>query len=66
MRLRPSRLLAALARSVRRAALRAVITGLIFVACLLATLSYLGLPLPDAHDLLERFESVSQLSRALS
>lgn len=66
MRLRLSRLPAALGRSVCRAAVRAAITGLIFMACLLATLSYLGLPLPDTRELLERFESVSQLSGILS
>jgi hypothetical protein len=66
MQYRPSRLLKALVRAACRAALRAVVTGLIFAACLTAALSYLGLPLPDPYELLERIGSVSQLARILS
>ena len=66
MRLRPSRLAAALVRFACRAVLRAVVTGLIFTACLLFALAYLGVPLPGPDELLERFESVSQLARILS
>ena len=66
MRLSPSRLFVALVRHVCRAALRALITALIFMTCTLAALAYLGVPLPDADELLERFESVAQLARILS
>ena len=66
MRLRPSRLAAALVRHVCRAALRAFITALVFTACAWAALAYMGVPLPDLDELLERFESVSQLARILS
>ena len=66
MRHLPFRLCAGLVRLVCRAALRAFITGLIFTTCLLFTLSYLGVPLPDPYELLEQFESVSQLSKILS
>lgn len=66
MRYPPPRLFAALARLVFRAALRAVITGLIFATCLTAALAYLGVPLPSLSELLERFESVSQLAKILS
>ena len=66
MRYLPSRLAAALARLVWRAVLRAVVTGLVFATCLLAAAAYLGVPLPSLDDVLERFESVSQLSRILS
>ncbi|HEX8146798.1 MAG TPA: hypothetical protein VF591_06435 [Pyrinomonadaceae bacterium] len=62
----PLRPFAALARLVFRAALRAVVTGLIFTTCLAAAAAYLGVPLPSPSELLERFESVSQLSRILS
>ncbi len=66
MQFRPARLFAAVARLTLRAALRAVVTVLIFAACLTATLSYLGLPLPDPYELLERIGSVSQLAKILS
>lgn len=66
MRFRPSRLLLALVRQVCRAALRALLTALVFMTCTLAALAYLGVPLPDADELLERFESISQLTRILS
>lgn len=60
------RLCAGLVRLVCRAALRAFVTGLVFAACLLLALSYLGVPLPDPYELLEQIESVSQLSKILS
>ena len=66
MRLRPSRLALALVRHVCRAALRAFVAVLVFTACALAALSYMGVPLPDPEELLERFESISQLARILS
>jgi hypothetical protein len=66
MRHLPSRLAAALARLVWRAALRAVVTGLIFAACLMFARAFLGVPLPSLDELLERFESVSQLAKILS
>ena len=66
MRLRPSRLALALVRHVCRAVLRAFITGLISAVCLLLAASYLGVPLPSPSELLEWFESVSQLARILS
>ena len=60
------RLFSGLVGHVCRAALRAVITGLIFTACLLFALSHLGVPLPDPFELLEQLGSVSQLSKILS
>lgn len=66
MRYLPSRLAAALARTVWRAALRAAVTWLVFTACLLFALASLGVPLPGADELLERFESVSRLAGILS
>lgn len=66
MRHPPSRLFAALARLALRAALRAVITVLIFLTCMTAALACLGVPLPSPSELLERFESVSQLAKILS
>jgi hypothetical protein len=66
MRLRPSRLAAALVRHVCRAALRALVTALVFMTCTLAALSYMGVPLPSLEEVLERFESVSRLAQILS
>ena len=66
MRHLPSRLAAALARLVWRAVLRVVVTGLIFTTCLLFALACLGVPLPSLDEVLERFESVSQLAKILS
>jgi hypothetical protein len=54
------------ARFIWRAALRTVLTGLIFMACLTAALSYLGVPLPDPFEMLEWLGSVTQLSEILS
>ena len=66
MRFRPSRLFVSLARHVCRAALRAFITALVFMTCTAAALAYMGVPLPDVDELLERFESISQLAGILS
>jgi hypothetical protein len=66
MRLRPSQLFRALVRFVCRAALRALLTGLIFATCLIAALAYLGVPLSDFYALPDRFESVSRLAELLS
>lgn len=66
MQNRVAHLLAAPVRFICRAALRALLTGLIFTACLTAAASYLGLPLPNPHDMLEWLGSVAQLSKILS
>lgn len=66
MRHPPSRLLPRLARFVCRAALRAVITGLILFACLAGASAYMGVPLPGLRELPDWFESVSQLAGVLS
>jgi hypothetical protein len=66
MRYRLFRLVASLARFVCLAALRAVITVAVFAICLMLAASYMGVPLPSPSELLERFESVSQLAKILS
>jgi len=66
LRYRPSRVFAALARLICRAALRVLVAGLIFAACLLAALSYMGVAPTDLYELLEGFGSVAQLSEVLS
>ena len=66
MRYRVARLLATPARLVLRAALRALVTGLIFTACLSAAAYYMGLPLPGPREMLEWVGSVTKLSEILS
>jgi hypothetical protein len=53
-------------RWLSRAALRILITGLIFTACLLVATRYLGLPLPGPSELLDKLKGVTQLSEVLS
>ena len=66
MQYRVTQLLLAPARFVCRAALRTVLTGLVFMACLTAALSYMGVPLPDPFEMLEWLGSVTKLSEILS
>ena len=66
MRPRPFQLFKALVRVVCRALLQAVVTGLIITTGLMVTLAYLGVPLPNLQELMERFESVSKLANILS
>lgn len=66
MRQRLFRLCAGLVRFVCREALRAFVTCLIFTACVWGAMSYLGVPVPDVYELLEKVESVSELSKILS
>jgi hypothetical protein len=49
-----------------RTALRVVITCLIFMICLTVMSRYLGLPVPDPTELLDKFKDVSKLSEILS
>ena len=66
MRDRLIRLLSTTARRLCRAALRVVLTGIVFALCLAAASVYLGLPVPGPQELLEKFESVSELADILS
>ena len=61
-----SRAVSWLVGRVCRALLRAFVTGLVFVTCMLLALSYMGVRLPDAFELLDTVESVRQLSKILS
>jgi hypothetical protein len=49
-----------------RAALRIMIGGLIFMACLAVMSRYLGLPVPDPIELLDKFKDVTRLAEILS
>ena len=58
--------LRALGRRLWRAALRAVITGLVFAVCFAAALHLMGVPVPGPGEVLEKFEGVSRLAEILS
>jgi hypothetical protein len=66
MRRRALRLFRTLARRLWRAALRAVVTGLIFIVCFVAALRAMGVPVPGPAELLERFAGASRLAEILS
>ena len=53
-------------RRLCRVVLRVMIGGLIFMACLTVMSRYLGLPVPDPTELLDKFKDVSRLSEILS
>jgi hypothetical protein len=48
------------------AVLRTIITGVVFSACVWATLHYLGIPVPGPSELLDKFEDLGRLARILS
>lgn len=52
-------------RYLGRIALRVIVGGLIFMACL-TVMSSLGLPVPGLHELLDKFKDVSRLAEILS
>jgi hypothetical protein len=49
-----------------RVALRVMAGGLIFMACLTVMSRYLGLPVPDPLELLDKFKDVARLAEILS
>jgi hypothetical protein len=53
-------------RQLGQTVLRVVVTCLIFAVCLTVMSRYLGLPVPDPIELLDKFKSVSKLSEILS
>ncbi|HWS56593.1 MAG TPA: hypothetical protein VN228_20830 [Pyrinomonadaceae bacterium] len=66
MRRRALNLLRAPARRLWRAALRAVVAGLVFAVCLAVALRLMGVPVPGPEELLDEFEGVSRLAEILS
>ena len=52
-------------RRILSGAVRTVVTLLIFGAALVATLRYMGVPVPSPHELFD-FEAVSRLAKILS
>jgi hypothetical protein len=66
MRISIRRILAAVCRQIIQVALRVLVTFLVFGVCLMATLRYLGIPLPSPNQLLDSLEGVSELAKILS
>lgn len=55
-----------LLRRLCRVALRVIVSSLIFMICLTVMSRYLGLPVPDPLELLDKFKDVSKLAEVLS
>jgi hypothetical protein len=53
-------------RRLFHAALRVMVGSLIFMICLTVMSRYLGLPVPDPTELLDKFKDVSKLAEILS
>lgn len=66
MRVPLRRVFAAVCRHIIQVALRVLVTFLVFGVCLMATLRYLGIPLPGPDQLLRSLDGVSELAKILS
>ncbi len=66
MRHRFRKFMSLLARRAFSAALRTVITGLVFGVCAMLVMRYLGVPLPTTDELLHNLESITRLAGILS
>ena len=60
------RLVATLLSKVCLAVVRAIITTVVFTACVMVMLHYLGLPVPGPSELLDKFEDLGRLAKILS
>jgi len=49
-----------------QAALRVVLTSLLFTTCVVMVLRYLGVPMPSAYELLRQVEGLSTLAKIIS
>ena len=66
MQHRVFRALSAILKNVLSVVVRAVVTTLVFGACVVGTAHYMGVPLPSPAELLQKFEGVSKLGKVLS
>ncbi|HKY27468.1 MAG TPA: hypothetical protein VJM12_05930 [Pyrinomonadaceae bacterium] len=66
MRHRIVKFLSLVVRALISSVFRTVVASIIFVGVSLITMSYLGLPVPGAQELLNKLESVAQLADILS
>jgi hypothetical protein len=60
------RVAASFMRTLCLALLRAIITSVVFITCVMVMLHYLGVPVPGPSELLDKFEALGELSRILS
>lgn len=60
------RLAGVLVSKVCLAALRAIIVSVVFTTCAMVLMHYLGLPVPEASEVLDKLEILGQLARILS
>jgi len=66
MRQRVLSMLSKLAGQLFNAALRVVMTSVVFTTCVVLLLRSLGVPMPSAHELLREFDGLSKLAKILS
>ena len=66
MRYRFFRFLSEFFRKALSVVVRALVTTLVFGACVISLLHYLGVPVPSAYQLLQGFEGLSKLAKILS
>ena len=66
MRHRVLRMLSKFLSQLISAALKVVVTSLVFTTCVVMLLRSLGIPMPSPHELLREFEGISKLARILS
>jgi hypothetical protein len=66
MRQRISKFFSTVARALVSSVLRAAVTSITFLVISLVTMNYLGVPLPGADQLIDKFEAVAQLADILS
>jgi len=66
MRYRLFRFLSAFFQQALRTVVRTVVTTLVFGACVVGLLHYMGVPVPSAHQVLQSFEGLSKLAKILS
>jgi hypothetical protein len=66
MRHRIFKFLSTLVRALISSVLRTAVTSITFVVISLVTMNYLGVPLPSAQQLIDKFEAVTRLAEILS
>lgn len=66
MRQRILQFLSIVARQVFTSVVRAAITSFVFAIGVLITLHFLGVPLPDPYELIDKLDGVARLAEVLS
>jgi hypothetical protein len=66
MRHRIFKFLSIVVRALISSVLRTAVTSITFVVISLVTMNYLGVPIPGAEQLIDKFDAVAQLADILS